>query len=327
MLLYGPSLNALELLTGSICLPFQVPCSTIARRVPQMSSLTLILVYCVLIVLASMFGGWLPSRVRLTHLRMQVIMSFVAGLMLGVALLHLLPAAAQRLPSHQSAAGWTLIGLLATFLLIRTFHFHLHGPVESDGDAGRDHQHGDPAHDHAPGHQLSWLGLTIGLSVHTLMDGIALGAAVKAEPAGALTVSLAIFLAILLHKPLDALSITSLMATRGWPTGKQLMVNCGFALMCPLGALLVWVGLEQFAAWQDYLLGGALAFSAGVFLCISLGDLLPEVHFHRHDRLVLSVSLLIGVLIAAALENLPGHSHGSPDDVEPAHSDHDGHDH
>ncbi|MDA0321201.1 MAG: ZIP family metal transporter [Verrucomicrobia bacterium] len=275
-----------------------------------MSSLSLILIYCLLIVLASMFGGWIPSRVRLTHLRMQIIMSLVAGLMLGVALLHLLPEAARRLPSHQSAAGWTLIGLLATFFLIRTFHFHVHGPAERADDTEHDHHH-DDSHDHAHGHQLSWLGLAIGLSVHTLMDGVALGASVKAEPAaGTLTVSLAIFLAILLHKPLDALSITSLMAARGWPTGKQLMVNCGFAMMCPLGALLVWVGLGHFEAWQDYLLGGALAFSAGVFLCISLGDLLPEVHFHRHDRLVLSTALLAGVLIAVGLERLPGHSHG-----------------
>jgi len=288
-------------------LPFAVRCSTIAQPILKMSSLSLILIYCLLIVLASMFGGWIPSRVRLTHLRMQVIMSLVAGLMLGVALLHLLPEAARRLPSHQSAAGWTLIGLLATFFLIRTFHFHVHGPVESDDEAAHDHH----THDHAQGHQISWLGLTIGLSLHTLMDGIALGASVKAEPAGTLTVSLAIFLAVLLHKPLDALSITSLMAARGWPTRKQLMVNCGFAMMCPLGALLVWIGHEHFAAWQDYLLGCALAFSAGVFLCISLGDLLPEVHFHRHDRLKLSTALLVGVLIAVGLERLPGHSHGA----------------
>ena len=56
-------------------------------------------------------------------------------------------------------------------------------------------------------------------------------------------------------------------------------------------------------------LGIALAFSAGVFLCISLGDLLPEVHFHSHDRLQLSMMLLLGVLIAMGIEMLPGHRH------------------
>ena len=276
--------------------------------------ITLIIVYCLLIVLASMLGGWLPSRVRLTHVRMQVIMSLVAGLMLGVALLHLLPEASRRLPSLQWAVGWTLTGLLVTFLLIRTFHFHQHGPAEDDEPA--DNEHHGHEHEHGQAHQLNWLGLTIGLSLHTLMDGVALGAAVIAETSGALTVSLATFLAIALHKPLDALSITSLMATRGWSVSKQQLVNCGFALMCPLGVLLVWFGLAHFADWHGHILGGALAFSAGVFLCISLGDLLPEVHFHRHDRFRLSAALLIGVLLAVGLELLPGHSHTSHDSGE-----------
>jgi zinc and cadmium transporter len=278
---------------------------------------TLIIVYCLLIVLASMLGGWLPSRVRLTHVRMQVIMSLVAGLMLGVAMLHLLPEASRRLPSLQWAVGWTLTGLLVTFLLIRMFHFHQHGEVE--GDEPSHHEHHDHDHgDRGQGHELNWIGLTIGLSVHTLMDGIALGAAVLAEPAGMLTVSLATFLAIALHKPLDALSITSLMATHGWSVRKQQLVNCCFALMCPLGVLMVWTGMEHFAAWQGHILGGALAFSAGVFLCISLGDLLPEVHFHRHDRLKLSVALLVGVLLAVGFEFLPGHSH-EPTEVPHQH--------
>ena len=53
----------------------------------------LLVVYCVLILLASVSGGQLPSLVRMTHLRTQVLMSFVGGLMLGIALLHLLPHA------------------------------------------------------------------------------------------------------------------------------------------------------------------------------------------------------------------------------------------
>ena len=57
------------------------------------------------------------------------------------------------------------------------------------------------------------------------------------------------------------------------------------------------------------MLGLALAFSAGIFLCISLGDLLPEVHFHSHDRLKLSGMLFLGIVIALAIESLPGHSH------------------
>jgi zinc and cadmium transporter len=100
------------------------------------------------------------------------------------------------------------------------------------------------------------------------------------------------------------------MAARGWDISKQLTVNLVFSLMCPLGAILFAIGVDQFVDFRDTILGIALAFSAGIFLCISLGDLLPEVHFHSHDRLKLSAMLLLGVAIAWAIEFLPGHNHG-----------------
>ena len=57
--------------------------------------------------------------------------------------------------------------------------------------------------------------------------------------------------------------------------------------------------------------GAALAFAAGVFLCIALADLLPEVEYHAHDRLKLSAALLAGVALAycVGLAEPHGHSH------------------
>ena len=78
------------------------------------------------------------------------------------------------------------------------------------------------------------------------------------------------------------------------------LVNSSFALMCPLGAVLFLAGIRQFDILQDQLVGGALAFSAGVFVCIAMSDLLPEIEFHEHDRVKLSVCLLIGVAVAWA---------------------------
>jgi zinc and cadmium transporter len=79
--------------------------------------------------------------------------------------------------------------------------------------------------------------------------------------------------------------------------------------------------------------GGALAFSAGVFVCIALSDLLPEVEFHSHDRVPLSLAFLAGLVLSWAIGFLePEHSHGGPatdSPSEPARSrahDHD-HDH
>lgn len=273
-------------------------------------------VYCCIIAIASALGGSLPSVVKLTHRRIQLTLSLVAGVMLGVALLHLLPHAIQILGQPELVFYVCLAGLLFMFFMIRTFHFHQHDLAFEDQhshskkDLCSDDKHHVHCEEHSGSMDLSWAGLCFGLAIHTLIDGIALAAACQSEAPNIYRLAgLGIFLAIFLHKPLDALSITSLMAARGWSPSKQMTVNLVFALMCPLGALVFAIGLDQFVEWREYILGIALAFSAGVFLCISLGDLLPEVHFHSHDRFQLSIMLLLGVLIAFGIEMLPGHDH------------------
>ena len=94
------------------------------------------------------------------------------------------------------------------------------------------------------------------------------------------------------------------------------MANIMFALMCPLGAIGFVCGLGTMAGDpQDLIIGCALAFAAGVFLCISLADLLPEVTFHSHDRVWLTAALFLGVALAIGIGFLEhehvheGHEH------------------
>lgn len=283
---------------------------------PNRRVLILIAVYCGLIVAASLIGGWLPSYVELTHTGMQTLISGVGGLMLGIAVFHLLPHSLEYTGSPALSSRWLMGGLLVMFFLVRAFHFHHHGPAEQR--AGHDHAHDDHSHDHASStpdhavHHLNWVGVALGLALHTLIDGIALGASVRAEADESVFLSLfgvGTFLAVLLHKPLDAISITSLMAAGGWSPAARNAVNVGFALMCPLGALLFLFGLSQFSYHQHLVIGSALAFAAGVFFCISLGDLLPELELHSHNRLRLSVALLVGVALAWGIEQTHRHDH------------------
>ena len=76
--------------------------------------------------------------------------------------------------------------------------------------------------------------------------------------------------------------------------------NLIFALMCPLGALMFYYGVDIIGG-SEQVVAAALAFSAGAFICIALGDLLPEVHFHSHDKLKLSVAFLLGIALAFAI--------------------------
>lgn len=301
---------------------------------------SLLAVYCVLIITASVSGGWLPSLVRMTHLRTQLLMSFVAGLMLGIAMLHLLPHSLHKISSASQAGGGVLVGIITMFILLRAFHTHVHGHGESHDHHHHGHEHGhahnhdhpsDHNHDHSHSHShsnakrvsskpLGWLGMLFGLGLHTLMDGVALAASIAAESQHSPWLGLAglgTFLAVALHKPLDAFAITSVMSKGGWTSAQRTMVNLTFSMACPIGAIAFYFGATQFAN-TEALLGWGLALSAGFFICISLSDLLPEVAFHDHDRLKLTTALLLGVALAVGIESLPGHNHSIAPLAQPA---------
>ena len=101
---------------------------------------------------------------------------------------------------------WVIGGLVFMLLLLRLFHFHQHDIALEGGDCEHhdEHDHAS-AHDHAhPPQEIAWLGLFVGLSVHAILDGIALGAVLRVELDASLLPGLGVFVAILLHKPLDA---------------------------------------------------------------------------------------------------------------------------
>ncbi len=277
--------------------------------VPLISSAWLLAIYCVLVLIASLAGGWLLLFIHLTHTRLQIAISFVAGLMLGIALLHFLPDAGEQLHSLDRTAEWVLGGFLTMFFVQRFFHFHHHDLPEGDPEdcCQHDHEHG-PAHDH--GHhahtlaeksaqQLSWVGTALGLTLHSLLDGLALAAAVESGAQGqARLAGLGVALVVILHKPFDAMAVSTLMAASGSSRMSRHVLNGLFALAAPLGAVLFYFGASHLAENNGVMLGGALAFCAGSFLCIASSDLLPELQFHSHDRFKLSAALLAGLAVA-----------------------------
>ena len=284
----------------------------------MISSAWLLAIYCLLVLLASLAGGWLPLLIRLTHTRLQMAISFVAGLMLGIALLHFLPDAAEQLHSLDRTVNWVLGGFLAMFFLQRFFHFHHHDLPEGDPeDCCHEHEHHhDHGHEHAhtladkSARQLSWVGTALGLSLHSLLDGLALAAAVEAGVKGHTGLAgLGVALAVILHKPFDAMAVSTLMHAGGSSRFTRQLLNALFALATPLGAVLFYLGATHFADSNVVFLGCALAFCAGTFLCIACSDLLPELQFHSHDRFKLSIALVAGLVVAVFIGQIEAHDH------------------
>ena len=286
------------------------------RIAAQMNPTVLLLaVYCPAIFAAAILGGRLSALGALTHTRTQVVMSLVAGFILGIALFHLLPHGLELIPGHEKIEYgmlWTALGIIFMVVLQCVFRFHQHD-FSSEAQALQDRQGHSPA---AIGAR-SVAGIAFGLTLHTITEGVALGASVHesvhATAIGALP-GLGVFLAILLHKPLDAYSILSVMRSAGYRRRTCNIVNIAFALLCPVVALgTFWLGAQLDSAGGGELAGYALCFAAGAFLCVALSDVLPEIHFHTHDRFKLIIVFLVGIGLAYALHFVEAgavHDHG-----------------
>jgi len=176
--------------------------------------------YAFAILVGALFGGALPLLGRVQ--RNDLGLSFSAGVMLGAAFFHMLPEPAQG--AGLSAIPFVLVGFLFLFLLERFVLVHVcaepgpaaaaHGPAPGlalghDGTPG--HGHG---HAHAgTGCDVHTMGLAafVGLSLHTVVDGFALGAASSEQALGFL-----VFLAILAHKVPSSFSLSSILRGEGY---------------------------------------------------------------------------------------------------------------
>lgn len=289
--------------------------------------------YSLLIPIASLLGGHLPFRGRVTHSRLQFYLSLSAGVMLGASCFHIMPDAMEMAGVY--FGWWMSLGVVGLFCIERFIAPHSH---EIDGgghhhhakhehvhkhDAGDEHKHvhvSSEAHDHrAAAPAVAGWTAVLGLTIHTFMNGVGLAGAVQAGSElgekttllGLALPGLAMFLAIVLHKPADALAISTVLTRKGVSRQVIQLVQLGFALMVPVGVVafqLTRGTIEK--EMQNQLTGAALAFSAGTFLFIALSDLLPEVQFHQHDRFALFLALTSGVAVMGGIALLEGHNHG-----------------
>jgi zinc and cadmium transporter len=293
-------------------------------------------VYSLAVLLFSLAGGGVPLLGRVTHGRLQLYLSLSAGVMLGASFFHVMPDAFES--AGDSFGWWMAAGVVGLFCIERFLaphtheaggktpghdhghehshdkaHDHLHPPGKEHDhhhDHGHDHSH---AHDHKPAAPAvaGWAAV-LGLTLHTFMNGVGLAGAIQFDvdhpTAVGLLPGLALFLAIVLHKPADALAISTVLRRKGVSTRAIGLVQLGFALMVPVGAAAFFITkgfINEERVGQ--LTGAALAFSAGTFIFIALSDLLPEVQFHRHDRVPLFLALLAGIALMGAIALLEPH--------------------
>ena len=295
---------------------------------------TLGLAYCVGIVAASLLGGLFPLARTVTHTRLQLYLALSGGVMLGASLLHMIPEAAESL--GRGFGIYVTGGVLALYFLQRFVAPHSHEMEESVSQrepSVAEHHHAAASlhdshgherhHHHDSADSVSALAVIAGLSVHSVFAGVALGGAIETGHDAARALGFTVFLVVAMHKPADSLTVTAMLLRTGATHAKIALWQVMFSLLVPLGVLAFFAARGSMS--EDFggkLTGAVLAITAGMFICIALGDLLPEVQFHANDRIKLSAALLAGVLLMGLVKMVePKHDHGSESPISAIQGD------
>jgi len=225
--------------------------------------------YLPTVMFVSLLGGFLPLMRALSQRALALLLSFSAGVLLGAVFFHMLPETGRLL---NEAVGWPILsGFLLIFVMER-FVF-VHACEEHACDI---HQMGLPAF--------------LGISLHSLLDGIALGAGLILPQLGPV-----VLLAVIIHKMPDSMSISSILLAAGWNRRKISWLNLLFSLTTPLGALIAYLFFRSLSPEN---VAVAIGISAGTFLAIATADILPQVHRIEQRNPMTLIFLAIGLTVS-----------------------------
>ncbi len=209
-------------------------------------------------------AAWL-SMGALAKLAPKLI-SLSAGLLLGAAIIHLLPEAFETGGNIQ-ALSWTLLaGLVGFFLLekveiLRHNHHHEHD--------GHEHHHGHDHHEARSGGML----ILVGDAVHNFADGVLIAAAFLTDPKlGWLTAA-----AIAAHEIPQEIGDFIVLLNAGYTRKRALLFNGLVSLSAVLGGV---VGFYMLAESREFL-PYVLIVACSSFIYIALADLVPDMQRTR----------------------------------------------
>ncbi|MEU1121044.1 MULTISPECIES: ZIP family metal transporter [unclassified Streptomyces] len=209
--------------------------------------------------LMTLVGGWTAQRVTD---RRHLVLGLAGGLMLGVVGLDLLPEALD-------AAGGLVFGVPAALLLFVAGFLVAH--LVERLLAGRQAAHGADGHGHERAPEV---GLTAAAAMvgHSVMDGVAIGAAFQVG--GGMGVAVA--LAVVAHDFADGFNTYTITSLYGNARRKALAM-----LFADAAAPVVGAASTLLFTIPEQLLGGYLGFFGGALLYLAAAEILPEAH-HDH---------------------------------------------
>jgi zinc transporter ZupT len=234
-----------------------------------------------LAALATLFGGWLVVsflRSGQAHV-MRLLSGVAAGYLISVTLVRVLPEAIEQ--GGPGMMFWALGGFILVHAIEHGISPHFH--------------YGEETHVHV-GTSMTGILALVGLSLHSMMDGMAITAAIRSHS----NLGMLVFVGILLHRIPEGGTISSIFLARGFGARGAMMAAATLAFAALLGSL----GQD----WLHIPLGPVLGVTAGLGIYVASSDLLPEAQKEKGWKSTLS--LLAGVAILLVSSALAPHEHG-----------------
>jgi len=220
---------------------------------------------------STLLGGFFALRFKD---RLHLILGFSAGAVIGVAFFDLLPEAIELGKEHHDISLITSVvalGFIFYMVLDRLIVFHSH------------HHEDDPA-DKATSRGKLGAG---SLSVHSFLDGVAIGIGFQVSSA----VGVIVAVAVLAHDFSDGINTVNLIIKNKGTRTEAFRWLLADALAPILGVVSTLV-----FTLPEGTLSLVLASFTGFFLYIGASDLLPESH-HAHPTLWTTAMTVFGVVV------------------------------
>lgn len=207
--------------------------------------------------------------------KLHLILGFSAGAVISVAFFDLIPEAVELSGKSSEMSQVTLLvalGFIFYMILDRFVTLHAHTDDSSDSHTHHEHR----------GH--------IGagsLSIHSFLDGAAIGLAFQVSP----SVGIIVAIAVLVHDFSDGINTVNMVLKN-----KGSLTNAFKWLLTDAIAPVIGILSTLFYTLQSETLGIIMAIFAGFFLYIGASDLLPESH-HRHPQILTTFMTILGMAV------------------------------
>lgn len=216
--------------------------------------------------------------------RLHLILGFSAGAVVAVAFFDLLPEALELGGSYLEPSAVMAIvaaGFFAYMVLDRTIFLHSHA---------HDHDGADALSAPEERHLRRGMLAVSSLSLHSFLDGVAIGLAFQVSS----TVGAIVAVAVLVHDFSDGINTISLVTKNGGDRALALKWLAVDAVAPVVGVIVT-----MFFSVPDSALSIILALFCGFFLYIGATDLIPESH-HRHPKMLTTAMTIAGAAIMYA---------------------------